>query len=123
MTPFRTYVMISQADPENTGFLAFSQFKQIVEEKRENEQGSTEEDLLDAFVAMGGQPDGDGSIDADMLIDTIKNRFEMTINIEELIEAVDEDGSGEIEFDEFKTLLQAGGEDLVEGVDGAVEAD
>ena len=29
----------------------------------------------------------------------------MTIDIERLIEEVDEDGSGEIEFDEFKALL------------------
>ena len=29
----------------------------------------------------------------------------MTIDIEKLIEEVDEDGSGEIEFDEFKELL------------------
>ena len=29
----------------------------------------------------------------------------MTIDIEKLIEQVDEDGSGEIEFDEFKQLL------------------
>ena len=40
---------------------------------------------MDAFVAMGGQPDGEGSIDADQLIKTIKKEFEMTINIEELI--------------------------------------
>ena len=31
----------------------------------------------------------------------------MTIDIEKLIEEIDEDGSGEIEFDEFKALLQA----------------
>ena len=77
----------------------------MIETKRENERGSSDEDLLDAFVAMGGQSDGDGSIDADKLIATIKEEFEMTINIEELIRAVDEDGSGEIEFDEFKMLL------------------
>ena len=29
----------------------------------------------------------------------------MTIDIEKLISEVDEDGSGEIEFDEFKQLL------------------
>ena len=29
----------------------------------------------------------------------------MTIDIEQLIEEIDEDGSGEIEFDEFKQLL------------------
>ena len=109
--------MISQADPENTGYLQFSQFKELVTTKREDEQGSSDEDLLDAFVAMGGQEDGEGSIDADQLIETIKHKFEMTIDIEGLIEAVDEDGSGEIEFDEFKALLQSGtGEDAVEGV-------
>ena len=59
---------------------------------------------------MGGEPDGGGCIDADALIHTIKNEFEMTIDIEALIKEVDEDGSGEIEFDEFKELL-AGGPD------------
>ena len=32
----------------------------------------------------------------------------MTIDIEALIEEIDEDGSGEIEFDEFQALLQGG---------------
>ena len=31
----------------------------------------------------------------------------MTIDIEKLIDEIDEDGSGEIEFDEFKALLQS----------------
>ena len=60
---------------------------------------------------MGGQADGDGFIDADKLIHTIKNEFEMTIDIEALIQEVDEDGSGEIEFDEFQQLLGGGGGD------------
>ena len=67
--------------------------------------GSDESELLDAFVAMGGEPDGDGCIDAKKLIATIKDEFQMTIDIEKLIEEIDEDGSGEIEFDEFKALL------------------
>lgn len=58
------------------------------------ERGTSEEDLLDAFVAMGGEPNGDGSIDADKLIQTIKRDFEMTIDIENLILQIDEDGSG-----------------------------
>jgi len=33
----------------------------------------------------------------------------MTIDIEKLISEVDEDGSGEIEFDEFKELLAGNG--------------
>ena len=63
------YRMISIADPENKGSIAFAQFKQLIVEKREEEQnGSSEEDLLDAFVAMGGEPDGDGAINAEKLI-------------------------------------------------------
>ena len=32
-------------------------------------------DTLDAYVAMGGNPDKSGSIKADMLIDVLKNEF------------------------------------------------
>lgn len=77
-------------------------------EKRENEKGTSDADLMDAYVAMGGDQDGGGCVDADMLIKTIKEEFEMTIDIEALIAEVDEDGSGEIEFDEFKELLGGG---------------
>ena len=105
--------MISVSDPENTGKIQFAQFKSLINDKRENERGSSEQDLLDAFVAMGGEPDGDGAIDATKLIKTIKEEFEMTIDIEKLIKDIDEDGSGQIEFGEFTQLLQsgAGGED------------
>ena len=102
--------MISVVDPENTCAISFDQFKSMVLEKRENERGTSDADLLDAFVAMGGEEDGGGCVDADKLIATIKEEFEMTIDIEALINEVDEDGSGEIEFDEFKELLQAGGD-------------
>ena len=60
---------------------------------------------------MGGDQDGGGCVDAEMLIKTIKEEFEMTIDIEALIAEVDEDGSGEIEFDEFKELLAGQAED------------
>ena len=80
-----TFLMISTADPENAGHIQFNQFKDLVEERRADAGGSSEEELLEAFVAMGGQPDGDGFIDADKLIHTIKNEFEMTIDIEALI--------------------------------------
>ena len=66
-----------------------------------------EEDTLDAFVSLGGGAGGEGIVDAKKLIDIIKNQFEMTIDIEKLIEEIDEDGSGEIEYSEFKSLLNS----------------
>lgn len=97
--------MISDVDPNNTGQMSFYAFKELVTMKREDAKGTSDADLLDAYVAMGGDQDGGGCVDADMLIRTIKEEFEMTIDIEALIAEVDEDGSGEIEFDEFKELL------------------
>ena len=62
---------------------------------------------MDAFVALGGQTDKDGAIDASRLIDIIKHEFEMTIDIEKLIQEIDDDGSGLIEYDEFMSLLSS----------------
>lgn len=100
--------MISDVDPNNSGSITFFAFKELVLAKREQEKGTSDADLLDAYVAMGGDEDGGGCVDAEMLIKTIKGEFEMTIDIEALIAEVDEDGSGEIEFDEFKELLAGG---------------
>ena len=50
---------------------------------------------------MGGDDDEGGHIDADKLIQMIKEDFEMTIDIEKMIKDIDEDGSGMIEYDEF----------------------
>ena len=38
----------------------------------------------------------------------MKNEFQMTIDIEDLIKQIDLDGSGEIEYDEFMDLLSSG---------------
>ena len=105
-TESEMFKMISEIDPENTGNIAYSEFKPIImDHEIQKIKGSDETELLDAFVAMGGMMDGEGCVDAKKLISTIKEEFQMTINIEELIEEIDEDGSGEIEFDEFKALL------------------
>lgn len=101
------YKMISDMK-ERSGKITFSDFKKIVVQKRKNSDG--ESDALEAYVALGGDEDGGGNIDADQLINIIKNEFEMTIDIEGLIKQIDTDGSGEIEFDEFVTLLENQGD-------------
>ena len=105
-TESEMFKMISEIDPNNSGLIYYSDFKPIILEREiQRIKGSDESELLDAFVAMGGLPDGEGCVDAKKLIDTIKIDFAMTIDIEKLIMEIDEDGSGEIEFDEFKALL------------------
>ena len=76
--------------------------KMVVDRRKEEQEGN--HDILDAFVAMGGDEDGGGNIDADRLKTIIKDELKMTIDIEGLLKQVDEDDSGEIEFEEFQTL-------------------
>jgi len=61
--------------------------------------------MIDAFVACGGKADKTGHVKRDTLVKIIKTDFGLTIDIEDLINKIDTDGSGKIEFDEFMTLL------------------
>ena len=96
--------MLSEVDEDNTGQVPFSEFLKVIE-KQQSASDEDEGDLLDAFVAMGGNPDKTGFIKKEKLNQTIRHQFEMTIDIERLIEDIDEDDPGEIEFNEFKQLL------------------
>ena len=76
MSEQEMYKLIAEIDPENTGSINFSQFKSlIVEREVQRLMGNDESELLDAFVAMGGEPDGEGCVDAKKLIATIKEEF------------------------------------------------
>ena len=91
----------------NSGEIDLKAFKNIICKHKKREQADDQvEDTLQAYIAMGGDEDGGGCIDAEKLIRIIKEEFEMTIDIEKLIKDIDEDGSGEIEFDEFEKLLE-----------------
>ena len=58
-----------------------------------------------AYVACGGNPDKTGHVDRRTITRIIKDDFGLDIDIEKLIDGVDTDGSGEMEFDEFELLL------------------
>ena len=50
-------------DLDNKDKITFSLFKKIVKDKMEDQEKYSEEDALEAFVSMGGQEQGEGSID------------------------------------------------------------
>ena len=97
--------MFSDADVNKDGKVDINQFKKMIAEQKKNLGEDNEEDTVDAYVSLGGQADKGGIVDANKLIDIIKKKFEMTIDIEQLIAEIDKDGSGEIDYDEFKILL------------------
>ena len=60
-------------------------------------------DTLRAFVALGGSQDRRGQVNTDNLRTTIRH-FDLTIDIDAMIRLADEDGSGFIDFGEFKHM-------------------
>ncbi|KAL4444523.1 hypothetical protein ABPG74_016816 [Tetrahymena malaccensis] len=92
----------------------FPQLCQIfltIQKQEKDEQEQEDLEYIDAFVAMGGNPDKTGVIKKEKLIDVIKNEFELTIDIEELIEkslANCED----LNFQDFCQMFESGGEEI-----------
>ena len=100
------FQMISEVDENMSGSIDFAEFLKVIENQKERaENFDDENDMIDAFVARGGEPDKGGHVRRETLVKIIKHDFGLTIDIEELINKIDTDLSGEIEFEEFKALL------------------
>jgi len=100
------FQMISEVDDDMSGSIDFTEFLKVIEnQKLRASSHGDESDTLDAFVACGGAADKSGHVSRETLIKIIKHDFGLTIDIEKLIDDIDEDGSGEIEFKEFSTLM------------------
>jgi Ca2+-binding EF-hand superfamily protein len=98
--------MITELDAENKGAIAFEAFLELYRSQKVQEGDSDDEDTLDAYVAVGGSEDKSGNVNASILINIIRDEFQLTIDIERLIKEVDDSANGLIEYDEFKTLLK-----------------
>lgn len=84
----------------------FAEFLRVITNQRSRRlEADDDTDMLDAFMACGGNADKSGCVERSTLVRIIKQDFGLEIDIEELIDAIDADGSGEIEFGEFKELL------------------
>ena len=100
------FQMISEVDENMSGSIDFAEFLKVIENQKDRaENFDDENDMIDAFVACGGRPDKHGHVRRETLVKIIKHDFGLTIDIEELINKIDTDLSGEIEFEEFKALL------------------
>eukprot|EP01138_Halocafeteria_seosinensis_P009262 gb/GECG01009465.1/.p1 GENE.gb/GECG01009465.1/~~gb/GECG01009465.1/.p1 ORF type:complete len:149 (+),score=34.71 gb/GECG01009465.1/:1-447(+) len=100
------FQMISEVDENASGTIDFGEFLKVIEKQKERaETFDDESDMVDAFVACGGNADKTGHVKRETLVKIIKEDFGLTIDIEKLIDDIDEDGSGEIEYNEFKQLL------------------
>lgn len=60
-------------------FIGLMNYNKELELMNQTEDEANE--YLDAFVALGGQPDKEGSVSKETLIEIIKQEFELTIDM------------------------------------------
>ena len=109
MTEEELFQMISEVDEDFSGAIDFGEFLAVIERQKEKAEAfAADADMVDAFVACGGNEDRTGHVTRDRLVQIITKDFGLTIDIEALIDAVDTDHSGEIEFEEFKSVRGVG---------------
>lgn len=100
--------MIEELDASGNGKLEFNEFLQaLVMQKQKDKDANSSGDLVDAFVAMGGNPDMTGFVNSEQLRKVIKDDFLLTIKIDEFMDDLDVDNDGFVNFEEFKQLLGA----------------
>ena len=104
------FQMISEVDEDMSGSIDFAEFLKVIENQKERaENFDNESDMIDAFVACGGNPDKSGCVVASTLVKIIKQDFGLTIDIEELINEIDRDMSGQVKkpFPSFTSCVRA----------------
>lgn len=97
---------MADVDEGGKGEIEFSEFLRAFEKQRGGSLSREEEtDIANAFRALGGNPDKSGFIDNSKMINTIRDKFGMTIKVEKLIEELDIDRDGKVNFVEFRNLF------------------
>lgn len=65
---------------------------------------------MDAFIAMGGGPNNEGFVKKNIIVNIIKNEFELTFDMEEFLEDISAT-SDDLDFKAFCQLFENNNED------------
>lgn len=104
------FQMIAEVDQDHSGEIDFVEFLHVIQKQKQRSlEFDDESDMLDAFQACGGQISESGvpsgHIKRQFIVQLIKRDFGLPLDVDALLDELDTDGSGEIEYDEFKALL------------------
>uniref|UniRef100_A0A0G4GIY9 Calmodulin n=1 Tax=Chromera velia CCMP2878 TaxID=1169474 RepID=A0A0G4GIY9_9ALVE len=98
---------MNEIDEDGTGQIEFPEFLRAFEKQRNTESEYDDpQDTLDAWIALGGNPDKTGCVDNDKLIKIVKEDFAMTLDVAALLKELDKNADGKVDFQEFAALFQ-----------------
>lgn len=93
----------------DSDFLLLEEFIEVFQQlKRKHLEflALTDREVVEAFVSVGGHEEKTGSVSATILKERVCE-FGLQVDIDKLIEEIDEDGSGEVEYNEFQKLMMS----------------
>lgn len=90
----------------NLAVRAWSHLKEL---NLKDEEDEFDLDILNTFVAMGGNIDKSGVVKKQKLVEIIRDQFGLTIDIETMFEEAGIDVDDDLNFYDFTCLLESGG--------------
>eukprot|EP00924_Labyrinthula_sp_SR-Ha-C_P012823 maker-scaffold_12-snap-gene-0.55-mRNA-1 protein AED:0.19 eAED:0.19 QI:0/0/0/1/1/1/2/0/151 len=88
---------ISQVDNDNSNSIDFGEFLiMMAKQKLEKDEGRFEQDLKDAWAAVGGNKDLTGHLDTQKLVQILNVDFGLSIDVNSLVRKVDASGDGQV---------------------------
>ena len=78
------YKMMNEVDIEGKNEMSFDDFVKIIVKQKNIQEEKEESDILDAFVALGGNPDRSGEIDVESVKRIVLEEFQMIIDLNKL---------------------------------------
>eukprot|EP00792_Barthelona_sp_PAP020_P005290 TRINITY_DN2584_c0_g2_i1.p1 TRINITY_DN2584_c0_g2~~TRINITY_DN2584_c0_g2_i1.p1 ORF type:complete len:157 (-),score=51.17 TRINITY_DN2584_c0_g2_i1:85-555(-) len=96
--------LIEHIDDNGTGKIAFNQFLQIISNQKMLAKPDDDNDTLEAFVALGGNPDKTGTV----LIETINTtiaEYGLAHNVNDITQKFNDNDNGKLDYESFALML------------------
>ena len=104
-TDEEVFALLAESDEDHSGQINFAEFLRVVAtQKQKNSKEVQDQDIYEAFVSMGGNPDKTGCVKYEY-VKQIMDKFGLTVDLDKIWKEIDKDNSGTIEYDEFAYLL------------------
>ena len=99
------YLMMNEGGVKDHSGISFDDFMSIIHKQKEEIEVAMRQDIINAFVALGGNDDMTGNIDPNEVKKIIHSGFNMVIDLDKLLNQYDRDKNRNINFDEFKEMM------------------
>lgn len=97
--------MMTEADIGNKGYINENDFKYIIAKQKIEYKIKLRKEAKDAFIALGGEPDLNGTISTSKIQDILRKEFELSEELEITLKKIAQNKE-EITFDDFMKFFQ-----------------